>query len=121
MKLVNLEQFTNLPKWTIFSYWNEKHQTICSGTLNIKGISYDNQDFTYQSLTEIWFEFENDWMANMEIAEKKLEAWESISVDIDCYWRDGMFDKKQRFLIYEDDDKRKIAYLLLWNPELLSK
>lgn len=51
-------------------------------------------------------------MENMDIAEKKLNAGESISLDDDCYGRDGMFDREQRFLVYGNEDIEKMVGLL---------
>jgi len=117
MKLLNRKEFLDTEIGTIFSYytkgWIVELDWLCI-KWSWKG-DYSN-DFICQSIyNEIWFEFFNDWMDNQLEAEKRLENGESINIDENCYWRDWMFEEKQKFIVFEKKDIEKmIKNLLKW-------
>ena len=110
MKLLNRKEFLNTPIYTIFSYYNEKSFMEWDDLLiKWEWPWYYSNDFSCMSLyKEIWFEFSSDWMDNQLEAEKRLEDWKSINLDEDCYWRDWMFEDKERYIVFEKDDIEKM-------------
>ena len=70
-------------------------------------------DFCFTDLYwEIGFEFSTSWHDNMTIAENKLEEWENVKIDTECWERDWMFDDKQRFIVYSKEDVQKMITAL---------
>ncbi len=107
-----------MPAYTIFTYWNEK-SPLQEFEIGVKGCEPGRftNDFLVQWLVELWFEFSSDGFDNDQIAEKKLKEGESISIDEGCWWRDGMFEDDEKYLIYEKEDLEKMINLLtkwLW-------
>ena len=98
MKLVDRKTFLELPNETIFSRYLDgdfSHPMVKIDT-------YSN-DFVYQELTAA----EAIEAASGEEHQEKLDSLErgdSVSLDFDCGARDGMFEDRDRFVIWEPAD-----------------
>lgn len=93
MKIVNRTTFLASPEGTLFS----KYDPGIFGDLCIKGRSINSIDFTYQPL--------NDCISG-EIAHVayELNDGQSFSIDLNCEYRDGLFDQFQLFAVWERKD-----------------
>lgn len=103
MKIVTRDEFMKLPIGTIWSYYEPSYFR----QLNIKV-----SDKT---------EWENDFLVNYLIGAvkhysseeffdncKEMKNGESLPVDFWLTGREGLFDDKQLFAIYEDDDVKML-------------
>ena len=122
MKLLNRKQFLEINRPVVFSYFS-KNTYLSFSNLYIK---YDNvwtNDFITQDLlNEIWFLYKDkvwtDWQDNMYEAERILNEWWNIELDLDCCWRDWMFDDEQKFIVYDNKDIEKLIEKLKDGIEL---
>lgn len=102
MKIVDLSEFREMPVGTIFC----KYEPCIFGELEIKGETWES-DFISAPLTGCIESEDTDDMVGK--LDKYVETKESFRLDIECYGRDGMFESKQLFAVYE---KRDIAQLV---------
>ena len=98
MRIINLEEFRKMPEGTIYC----KYTPCCFSDLEIFGGDCGGIDFVSASLTG-WVESEgsNEMFDILERAEK---TGESFKLDTECYGRDGLYEDKQLFAIYENED-----------------
>lgn len=95
-----------MPEWTVFSYWNEKYDDVTN--LYKRYQSYWN-DFVCQNLLfEHGFKYSNDWTESIVKFVESLNLGNDEYNDFDCAWRDGMFDEKQRFIVYDETDLKNL-------------
>jgi len=97
VKIVNLEEFRKLPIGTLFM----EYEPCVFGSLYAKGETWEH-DFLMEDIThEIDANDCGDFAYKLHDAEKNGT---SIVMDFDCTSRDGTFNKKQLFAIYEKVD-----------------
>lgn len=101
MKIVNKQEFYNLPIGTLYSNYGE----IWFSGLKIKGetISYENvpTDYCYENLIgNILHDNSNEFV---EILEDAVKNKTSFELDFDCLKRDGLYEDEM-FAIYEEKD-----------------
>ena len=97
MKIVDRKTFIDFPENTLFSKWEP-----CNfGPLTIKGKSWE-QDFLKQQIADTVKC--NDSVGFVDLCYHAARTGESISLDFDCQGRDGMFDNKQLFAVWERED-----------------
>jgi len=97
MKILNLTEFRKLPTGTLFM----NYEPCFFGDLHAKGET-DEFDFLIEDITK-----EIDCMNCGDFVEKLEDAENnnaSLVMDFDCPSRDGMFNKKQLFAVYEKRD-----------------
>ena len=109
MKLINRKEFIDIKRPVIFSYYNDNDILLDCENLYLKYENCGSDDFcVINLLKEVWFQYEDmvwSWgTENILYAIDELEKWNIIRLDLQCWWRDGMFDYNQKFLIYDDID-----------------
>jgi hypothetical protein len=98
MKIVDRKTFLALPANTVFS----KYEPCIFGDLCIKGDSFGEIDFFYQPISDaIDCHDSGEFHDKLTAAQ---ERGESVSVDLDCQSRDGLFDADQLFAVWEPAD-----------------
>lgn len=98
MRIINLKQFRESPKGTVFM----KYVPCSFGELNMKGETWE-YDFLLQNLvSEIKCESSNQESNILDKAEND-NAY-SVDLDLDCFSRDGCFEDDQLFAVYEQKD-----------------
>jgi hypothetical protein len=108
MKIVTRAQFMEYPAETVFSNY-----TPCYfGHLEIKGdsIIHDGRpiDWLYQPISDAVESKDSRELFEKLIASAK--SGESLSLDFECQSRDGMFDDRQLYAVWEPRD---VAALML--------
>lgn len=101
MKIVNREEFLKLPGNTLYS----KFQPYYFDGLCIKYDTMGNDFLSVSLIDSIECE------SSEEFSDKLFDALEnkkSIAMDFDNCGRDGMFDAKQLFAVWEIDDIKKL-------------
>lgn len=102
MKIVNRKVFVALKEGIVFS----TYQPQVFGELCIKGESInDGQDFYYQPLND---SLEDDGSADRSQKLDAAESGESIDIDLHYESRDGMFDDRQLYAIWEQKDVEQL-------------
>lgn len=107
MKILNRKEFLKTPANTLFSYYEP---CVFRG-LNIKTTDkthYEN-DFVYFGLIGEFNIF--DTSEFFKVCEK-MENGESVPLSLEETQREGLFDDEQLFLVYEEDDIKKIIDVL---------
>jgi hypothetical protein len=108
MKIVNRETFLKLPAGTIYLEYSRHN----FGELCVKEDTYvDSNDFTFRIIAaEV-----NAQNLSEELAmfERALEKNESICLDFNCTMRDGKYEEKQLYAIYEEQDIDKLIAVVL--------
>lgn len=99
MKIVTRDQFVLLPAGTVYA----KYQPCCFEELCIKGDSISGVDFFSQSVIEIEAKDSGQYMDRLDQGQY---LGESIAMDLNVQGRDGCFDDKQLFAVYEPQDVR---------------
>ena len=102
MKIVNLEEFRKMPLGTLFS----KFEPCVFESLCIKGQNTGLQDFYSQDISSAVVDLQSG------CPEKLLDAHtsgESLPMDFDSVCRDGMYNSKQLFAVWERDDVLKLV------------
>lgn len=98
MKIYNRENFLKLPSGTIFCqgekwYWNQ---------ISVKSDTFGNgNDFLFSGLTDIEA---NDSGGFFDILGEMCHKGVSYPLDPEGYVRDGMYNEKAIFLVYEKED-----------------
>lgn len=107
MKLLNRTEFLQMPSGTVYSYYEP-----CIFTeLNIKtseSKDYQN-DFVYFRLIG---QFDIPVGRGYTEICKKLESHESIPASFEETMREGLFNDKQLFLVYEKEDVERMIQAL---------
>ena len=104
MKIVNLQTFLTLPAGTIFM----KYVPCYFETLSAKGDSIpETRDFTYGDMAApVDANDSGEWADRLFDSEANST---SVALDFDCYGRDGCFEDKQLFAVYEKEDMQKLV------------
>lgn len=98
MKIVNRDQFLSMRKEVLYS----KYEPCWFDSLSIKGTADNNNDFTCLSIADaLECQSSEDFWETLKIAEQEGH---SISMDFDCFARDGLFEDKQLFAVWEKQD-----------------
>lgn len=98
MRIVNIEEFMNLPKGTVYS----KYEPCIFNGLMIKRENSGLIDFFYADLIgNVDCQDSNDYFDKCDEAQK---SGISLKLDFEIMGRDGMFDKNQLFAVYEKYD-----------------
>jgi hypothetical protein len=107
MKIVNLTTFLSLPAGTLFS----KYTPYCFGELYIKSDSiHQSRDFLYREIVSaVDSEDSDDYREKLDRAE---HHGESISMDFDTESRDGTFEDKQLFAVWESEELQNLITCL---------
>lgn len=101
MKIVNLQTFRTLPSGTIFM----KYAPCYFEALSVKGDTLEHDFVSGEMAAPVDANDSGEW------ADKLFEAAEngtSVGLDFDCYGRDGCFEDKQLFAVYEKEDMEKL-------------
>lgn len=107
MHLVDRKTFLTLPAGTVYAkYINHE-----CGSTAIKQATVADNDWTYTPLDTLSFiDAEDDGdLFNLLL---ELEPGASIDTEMENSYRDGLFDKEDKFLIYSQDDVKKVIDLL---------
>lgn len=99
MKIVDRKTFLTLPPGILYCKTKPCH----FGDIAIKYDTWTN-DWIYQSFP--YFQEESDSSDAYFEAYQKLEKGESLTLDVDCAGRDGLYEEDEKFLIYEEKDIR---------------
>ena len=105
MKIVNREQFMQLPAGTLYSLYTP---FVMNG-LYLRGETFAACDFLQMNLIGQLSDVGGDF----ETACDRMEAGESVPVEFRDYERDGMFDNLQQFAVYENKDIRAMIGVLM--------
>ena len=109
MRIVNLETFRAMPEGTVYS----KFEPDMLEGLMIKGETWEH-DFIYQDLIgNIDAHNSEDYGAQIDTA---IEGKTEVRFDFHCMGRDGLFEDKQLFAVY---DKYDVASLIARLKETL--
>lgn len=95
MKVYRLEEFRKLPEGTLFC----EAEPWVFGTLHVKGETWES-DFILRDLQSIEAEDSGQWGARLD---EMLETGASYPIN-NAYGRDGTFNDKALFLVYETED-----------------
>ena len=112
MKIVNLTEFLKMPAGVLFS----KYQPHVFGELCIKGENCGKSDFDYQALTEVKASNTDEWchiLDNAVDAAEKTGVSASVELDFEISQRDGCYEEKQLFAIWDYNDTIRLATLIL--------
>jgi hypothetical protein len=96
MKIIDRQTFLAMPPNTIFA----KYKPCCFDDIQIKGDTWNN-DFWFQDFLSIEDEGEDDFF---NILENARETGSSFKLDLQSESRDGLFDNKQLFAVFEKND-----------------
>ncbi len=102
MKIVNLETFRALPAGTIFL----KYEPCCFGELQVKGDTWEHDFLCGEMAAPIDANDTSDFVDKLEDAKTNGT---SVTLDFDCYGRDGYFEENQLFAVYEKSDMEKLV------------
>jgi len=98
MRIVDLITFRAMPEGTVFM----KYAPIHFGSLCVKGETWD-VDFLFASLDDaLDVDSSEDFVIKLDAAKDNPDM--SLSMDYDCYQRDGMFKENQLFAVLEKPD-----------------
>jgi hypothetical protein len=98
MKIINLKQFLDMPKGTVFS----KYEPCCFTGLMIKDMNCGDIDFYYMTL--LGNVDSNDTGDFFDKCEEAQKTGKSLKLDFDVIGRDAAYNKDQLFAIYEEED-----------------
>jgi hypothetical protein len=103
MKIVNLDQFLELPENTVFT----KYKPCCFDDLCIKGESImSTGDFFFQQITDaIDCDDCGEFVDLLNDSEKKGT---SVNFVFNCQLRDGTFNEGQLFAVWEKADVKAL-------------
>lgn len=99
MKILNRKQFLETPKETVWSYY----EPSVFHDLNIKTSDKKDLDFDFY-YDDIVGAIEAGSSEDFSDACDKMEQGESVAMDFECTQREGLFDEKQLFAVYEKED-----------------
>jgi hypothetical protein len=102
VKIVTREQFMEYPAETVFS----TYAPCWFGLLTIKGATINsngkNIDWYEQQIADAIDASSSDQFSDMLFIAQ--EAGDSLPMDFDCQGRDGLFDEKQLYAVWEPQD-----------------
>lgn len=107
MKIINREQFLKLPAGILYA----KYTPCIFEDIQIKydtrnGFDEKPIDWIYQDLLEINRKDNQDYYDVLDYAQ---ETGDSFELDLECCSRDGLYDEKQLFAVFELKD---VSYLI---------
>ncbi len=107
MKILSKADFLKMPPGTIFSVY----QPCIFNGFSVKGNSIDDiGDFTEAGLIgNPWNDSSDDYVAQCS----RMELGESVPIDVSYFGREGMFDDKMLYAVYEKEDIVKIMKVLV--------
>ena len=119
MRICNREEFLKLPKGVL--YQKSTAKWAWEGELLIKGETFkdhngNNIDFLYYTIIDTWVEVERD--NHRSSIEDVHDTWYDMLENKKEYLvasvenRDGFFDDDNLFMIFDDDDRRKIREMI---------
>ena len=108
MKIVSRKQLMEMPSGTVFSYYEP---CIFRG-LYIKD-SDPEAGYPDFSVSDLIGAVENTSSDDYSDQCERMERGESRPTDFEMSGREGLFDDKQLFGVYEDEDKAKLAARLI--------
>ncbi len=99
VKIVSRSEFISLPPGTVYSKYKSfgNFDEIC-----IKKSNAGDDDWRYQPLVEIDANSSGDLFDKINRAEESSSY--ELNLDFDCAKRDGLFDEKDRFVIFSTKD-----------------
>ena len=105
MRIVNLTEFLQQPKGTLFIKFED---SIFTSPLLVLDTVVKNNDYYYINITRSidWDELDNNTNDNI------VDSTQSFNIETDGVQRDGTYDKDQLFAIYEKEDIKKILQKL---------
>ena len=108
MKILTRKQFMNTPIGTVFSYYEP--QSFRELMIKQSDLSGWESDFLYDNIIGAL-----ESKSSSEYFDKcdKMEAGESVPVDFEATSRDGLFEEKQLFAVYEKEDVEKLIKRLV--------
>lgn len=105
MKIISRKLLMKMPVGTIFSYYEP---CMFNGLYSLGGSS--EIDFTMQSIiANIKADDTGDYIDNCT----RMEKGESVGLDFDSYGREGLFEDKQLYAVYEDEDIKQLINFLV--------
>lgn len=99
MKIITRKELMNLPAGTVYSYY----EPCCFTGLYIKD-SIPEPDYPDFVCSDLIGAVEHNSSDNFTEMCEKMERGESCPVDFEYAGREGLFDDKQLFAIYEKKD-----------------
>jgi len=96
MKIVNHETFLKMPPNTVYT----EFEPCVFSDLRIKGETWNN-DFCFQDVLNVKAEGSEEFIDVLENARKNGN---SFQLDLDCEGRDGLFNEKQLYAVFEKQD-----------------
>lgn len=101
MKIVDRKAFLTLPAGTVFA----KYEPCCFENLLIKEKSLENDFFYTEIVDAIDCNGSDEFSRLLEEAESKGA---NLTMDFDNQGRDGCYDEKQLFAVFEKEDVEKL-------------
>lgn len=108
MKLLNREEFLKL-KDVLFC----KYEPYTFDSLLIKGETRPYSDFYYKKLFALKESAEDDASESYILANQSFEETKEGPIDLDGWYRDGLYDKDQLFVVFDNEEVISIANQLL--------
>ena len=108
MKLLNREEFLKLED-VLFC----KYEPYTFDTLLIKGETRAYNDFYYKYLFRLKESDNDDASQSFILANQSFEESKEGPIDLDSWYRDGLYDKDQLFAVFDNDEVKSIANQLL--------
>lgn len=108
MKIVSFDQFINMKKGTVFSFY----EPYVFDGISIKGDSINNnRDFYYQDLVgNIFCGSSGSFFDGCKLAQDKGI---SLELDFNAEQRDGIFDYARFFAVYSAEEVSELVKCLL--------
>lgn len=107
MRIVNLQEFRELPNDIVFM----KFEPCIFDELSVKVDLCGDSDFFYCDITAAIDCNDSSEFADLLIAASK-DSSISLKMDLDCTGRDGLYEDKQLFAVYEQEDIDNLRYKL---------
>lgn len=104
MRIVNRIEFLKLPSDTLFS----TYESDTFGELSIKGDTISFNDFRVQYIADSIAcnnSYERDQF--LDNAENNPDNF-SLNMDFECWSRDGLYEDKQLYAVWDDDDVKAL-------------
>lgn len=113
MRLYKRSEFVELPANTIYSRVDKSNSFICYGLFcKTSGVDW-LPDFVEQDLiSEPGFPLSpnnKEGSDNIEHVLNLRDSFQLFRTDLDCSGRDGMFDNEDVFVVWDNEDIRKLV------------
>lgn len=100
MKIVNLEQFLQLPAGSVYA----KFEPVIFGDLYVKEGSIGNVDWVCAPFIAVDDEEKDEYY----ITNESYAEGTSFKLDVNWTCRDGLYEKNQLFAVYEKEDVEQL-------------